>query len=195
MAEKKSIKQSIIELFTKHKIDGKEIFGEETPTVKFISAETEDGKTIYTTSEEWKVGVPCFEDEAGTKPCPDGNYKMKSGETVVVKDGNITEIMAAEEEMSPEQVEQAMEKLAAKLEEISTAHETTKTELASFKEKFTASEKKVVELTTENKTLKAQSVQSPKDTVKKDKFEKPKSNLPLTHMERVRIAREKALSN
>lgn len=171
MADKSTL-EKIKALFAKHKITSVK-FNE----VKFLAAETADGKSIYTTAEEWKSGVDCFEDEAGTKPCPDGNYELKSGETVVVASGKVSEIQPAKEEMKEGEMMEALSAFSTKLDEVTSANAALTTELETLKTKFSASEKKVTDLTTENAKLKLKAVPDKVETkVEPDvqvKFGKP----------------------
>lgn len=173
MAEKSTL-EKVKALFAKHKITSVK-FNE----VKFLAAETADGKSIYTNAEEWAKGVDCFEDEAGTKPCPDGNYTLKSGETVVVASGKVSEIQPAKEEMKEGEMMEALAAFSTKLDEVVAENTKLSTELADIKTKFSAAEKKVTDLTTENTKLKLAAVPdkgSEKEEVKHEAVKFGKQN-------------------
>lgn len=169
---------------------------EENTQVKFIAAETADGKNIYTNAEAWAVGVDCYEDEAGTTPCADGEYVLANGQTVVVASGKVSEIKEKEEEMTAEEMMSVVEAFSAKLDETNTALEAATKELADLKDKFAKSEEKVKDLTAANAKLKLAAVPDKKadDGDKKDgasKFSKPAQHTMSTTMDKVRAAREK----
>jgi predicted nuclease with TOPRIM domain len=169
---------------------------EEPTTVKFIAAETADGKSIYTNAEAWGVGVDCYEDEAGTKPCADGEYVLANGQTVVVASGKVSEIKEKEEEMTTEEMMAAVEAFSAKLDETNKALEAANAELATIKEKFAAAEKKVTDLTADNAKLKLKAVPDKKatddePTEGKSKFSKQPAPAMLTMQDKARMAREK----
>lgn len=163
----KSFKETITELFSKNadllKKNGIKLSAE---PVKFASATTEDGKTIYTDAEAWAAGVACYSDEQGTV-CPDGSYKLNTGETVVVKEGKVSEITPAEEDMTAEQVNEVMASLIAKLDENDKSIAALTAELADIKTKFQTADKKATDLTAENTRLKAAAQPSSKKSEEK----------------------------
>jgi hypothetical protein len=130
--------------------------------IKLSEAETADGKMIYTPAEKWEVGVPCYSDAEGTTPCPDGEYVLTTGETVVVADGVVTAINMPEEELTAEQALEAVDALTAKLDETTAERDAIKSELASIKSQFADLKKKSDDLTIENTKLRKQPVADPK---------------------------------
>lgn len=114
---------------------------EETAKIKLgASAQLENGTTVYTSADEWAVGVDVFtyDEESDTAtPAPDGEHKLADGTTIKVEGGIVTEIMPAEEapeQLSAEQIEALIKKLAEQAEQI----EASATEKADLETKVTA---------------------------------------------------------
>jgi len=188
-----TLKEKLIALGQKFNV---KLSVEEPATVKFIAAETADGKSIYTNAEAWAVGVDCYSDEAGTTPCPDGEHLLANGQTIVVAEGKVAEIKEKEEEMTADEMMSAVEAFSAKLDETTKALDAVNAELATIKEKFAAAEKKVTDLTADNAKLKLKAVPDKKATDDEpkggaSKFMQPKgSTNPQTTADKVRAARE-----
>jgi len=129
--------------------------------VKLAAVDTADGKKIYTDAEKFAKGVSCFEDEAGTKPCADGDYKLASGETLTVAGGKVSDIKEEEKKMTEEETLEAVNALATKLDETTTEKEKVEAELTTVKEKLSAVEKKNLDLIAENRVLASRLVPDP----------------------------------
>jgi len=192
-----TLKEKLIALGNKFNV---KLSVEEPTPVKFIAAETADGKSIYTDAEAWAVGVPCYSDEAGTTPCPDGEHLLANGQTVVVAEGKVAEIKEKEEEMTAEEMMAAVEAFSAKLDETNKALEAITAERDALKEKFAAAEKKVTDLTADNAKLKLKAVPDKKATDDEpkggaSKFMQAKGSTGLqTTADKIRAAREKHFS-
>lgn len=130
--------------------------------VKLSEAQTADGKMIYTPAEKWEVGVPCYEDAEGTKPCPDGEYELTTGETLIVSGGTVAAIEPAEEELTAEQALEAVDALTEKLDSVTANRDALTAELDGVKAELAALKTKANDLTIENTKLRKQAVADPK---------------------------------
>lgn len=193
MADSKVVKTKIQELLAKFGIKGLKLSVEET---KMVSTETEDGKTIYTT-DDWKEGMEVFSDEEMKTPVADGDYLLKTGETIVITSGKISSIKPPEEEMKTEEVTEALAALETKLEETSTELAAKETELASKEVELSSLKAKLATAEKENKELKLKAVPSAKDKQKHSKVDAPVSGKKYSEMsmqEKIHFNREQALS-
>ena len=138
-----NIKEQIKSVFSKYGIDPSTIgikFEEETAAeapateVKFaVEGTLNDGTKIYSTADEWVVGVDIYTQDAegNPVPVPAGEYLLEDGVTKVVvgEDGLIAEI--EREEQSTEMSSEDLVAVIGQLSERIAALETEKTELAA----------------------------------------------------------------
>jgi hypothetical protein len=138
-----NIKEQIKSVFSKYGIDPSTVgikFEEETATeaaateVKFaVEGTLNDGTKIYSTADEWVVGVDIYTQDAegNPVPVPAGEYLLEDGVTKVVvgEDGLIAEI--EREEQSTEMSSEDLVAVIGSLSERIAALETEKTELAA----------------------------------------------------------------
>jgi len=139
-----NIKEQIKSVFNKYGIDPSSVgikFEEETAAaeapateVKFaVEGTLADGTKIYSTADEWVVGVDIYTQDAegNPVPVPAGEYILEDGVTKVVVDegGLIAEI--EREEQSTEMSSEDLVAVIGQLSERIAALETEKTELAA----------------------------------------------------------------
>jgi hypothetical protein len=139
-----NIKEQIKSVFNKYGIDPSSVgikFEEETAAaeapateVKFaVEGTLSDGTKIYSTANEWVVGVDIYTQDAegNPVPVPAGEYLLEDGVTKVYVDegGLISEI--EREEQSTEMSSEDLVAVIGQLSERIAALETEKTELAA----------------------------------------------------------------
>ena len=139
-----NIKEQIKSVFNKYGIDPSSVgikFEEETAAaeapateIKFaVEGTLADGTKIYSTADEWVVGVDIYTQDAegNPVPVPAGEYILEDGVTKVVVDegGLIAEI--EREEQSTEMSSEDLVAVIGQLSERIAALETEKTELAA----------------------------------------------------------------
>jgi len=139
-----NIKEQIKSVFNKYGIDPSSVgikFEDETAAaeapateVKFaVEGTLADGTKIYSTADEWTVGVDIYTQDAegNPVPVPAGEYILEDGVTKVVVDegGLIAEI--EREEQSTEMSSEDLVAVIGQLSERIAALETEKTELAA----------------------------------------------------------------
>jgi hypothetical protein len=138
-----NIKEQIKSVFSKYGIDPSSVgikFEEEAATeaiateVKFaVEGTLSDGTKIYSTADQWVVGVDIYTQDAegNPVPVPAGEYLLEDGVTKVVvgEDGFIAEI--EKEEQSTEMSSEDLVAVIGQLSERIAALETEKTELAA----------------------------------------------------------------
>jgi len=138
-----NIKEQIKSVFSKYGIDPSTIgikFEEETAAeapateVKFaVEGTLNDGTKIYSTADEWVVGVDIYTQDAegNPVPVPAGEYLLEDGVTTVIvgEDGMVAEIYR--EEQSTEMSSEDLVAVIGQLSERIAALETEKTELAA----------------------------------------------------------------
>jgi len=139
-----SIKEQIKSVFNKYGIDPSTVgikFEEETAAaeapateVKFaVEGTLADGTKIYSTADEWVVGVDIYTQDAegNPVPVPAGEYLLEDGVTKVYvgEEGTITEI--SREEQSTEMSSEDLVAVIGQLSERIAALEVEKTELAA----------------------------------------------------------------
>ena len=139
-----NIKEQIKSVFNKYGIDPSTVgikFEEETTAaeapateVKFaVEGTLADGTKIYSTADEWTVGVDIYTQDAegNPVPVPAGEYLLEDGVTKVVvgEDGKIAEI--EKEEQSTEMSSEDLVAVIGQLSERIAALEGEKTELAA----------------------------------------------------------------
>ena len=139
-----NIKEQIKSVFNKYGIDPSSVgikFEEETAAaeapateVKFaVEGTLADGTKIYSTANEWVVGVDIYttDAEGNPVPVPAGEYLLEDGVTTVYvgEDGMVSEIERAEQstEMSSEDLVAVIGQLSERI----AALEVEKTELAA----------------------------------------------------------------
>ena len=139
-----NIKEQIKSVFNKYGIDPSSVgikFEEETAAaeapateVKFaVEGTLADGTKIYSTANEWVVGVDIYTQDAegNPVPVPAGEYLLEDGVTTVYvgEDGMVAEIERAEQstEMSSEDLVAVIGQLSERI----AALEVEKTELAA----------------------------------------------------------------
>lgn len=139
-----NIKEQIKSVFNKYGIDPSTVgikFEEETAAaeapateVKFaVEGTLADGTKIYSTADEWVVGVDIYTQDAegNPVPVPAGEYLLEDGVTKVVvgEDGKVAEI--EREEQSTEMSSEDLVAVIGQLSERIAALEVEKTELAA----------------------------------------------------------------
>ena len=139
-----NIKEQIKSVFNKYGIDPSSVgikFEEETAAAEAPATELKfavegtlaDGTKIYSTADEWVVGVDIYTQDAegNPVPVPAGEYILEDGVTKVVVDegGLIAEI--EREEQSTEMSSEDLVAVIGQLSERIAALETEKTELAA----------------------------------------------------------------
>jgi hypothetical protein len=139
-----NIKEQIKSVFNKYGIDPSTVgikFEEETTAaeapateVKFaVEGTLADGTKIYSTADEWVVGVDIYtmDAEGNPVPVPAGEYLLEDGVTKVYvgEEGTITEI--EREEQSTEMSSEDLVAVIGNLSERIAALEVEKTELAA----------------------------------------------------------------
>jgi hypothetical protein len=139
-----NIKEQIKSVFNKYGIDPSSVgikFEEETAAaeapateVKFaVEGTLADGTKIYSTADEWVVGVDIYTQDAegNPVPVPAGEYLLEDGVTKVVvgEDGIVAEI--EKEEQSTEMSSEDLVAVIGQLSERIAALEGEKTELAA----------------------------------------------------------------
>ncbi len=139
-----NIKEQIKSVFNKYGIDPSTVgikFEEETTAaeapateVKFaVEGTLADGTKIYSTADEWVVGVDIYTQDAegNPVPVPAGEYLLEDGVTKVYvgEEGTITEI--EREEQSTEMSSEDLVAVIGQLSERIAALEVEKTELAA----------------------------------------------------------------
>ena len=134
-----NIKEQIKSVFSKYGIDPSSVgikFEEEAAAteVKFaVEGTLNDGTKIYSTADEWVVGVDIYTQDAegNPVPVPAGEYILEDGVTKVVvgEDGLVAEI--EREEQSTEMSSEDLVAVIGSLSERIAALETEKTELSA----------------------------------------------------------------
>jgi hypothetical protein len=133
-----NIKEQIKSVFAKYGIEPSSVgikFEEEAATeVKFaVEGTLNDGTKIYSTANEWVVGVDIYtmDAEGNPVPVPAGEYMLEDGVTKVVvgEDGMVAEI--EREEQSTEMSSEDLVAVIGSLSERIAALETEKTALAA----------------------------------------------------------------
>ena len=139
-----NIKEQIKSVFNKYGIDPSTVgikFEEESAAaeapateIKFaVEGTLADGTKIYSTADEWVVGVDIYTQDAegNPVPVPAGEYLLEDGVTKVVvgEDGKIAEI--EKEEQSTEMSSEDLVAVIGQLSERIAALEGEKTELAA----------------------------------------------------------------
>lgn len=161
-----TILEKIQTVLSKHGITGIKLAAE--PEVKLLTAELENGGTIQTPAEAWAEGVEVSQVDAdgNTAPLPDGEYALKSGEVVVVKEGKVSEIKAKEEapaEPTAEEMAEALTALSQKLDEVTSELNAAKTELEKANTELSAAKTRNAELSESVTKLSKKAVPSSKD--------------------------------
>jgi len=134
-----NIKEQIKSVFSKYGIDPSSVgikFEEEAAAteLKFaVEGTLNDGTKIYSTANEWVVGVDIYTQDAegNPVPVPAGEYILEDGVTKVVvgEDGLVAEI--EREEQSTEMSSEDLVAVIGSLSERIAALETEKTELSA----------------------------------------------------------------
>lgn len=134
-----NIKDQIKSVFSKYGIDPSTVgikFEEETAAteVKFaVEGTLADGTKIYSTADEWVVGVDIYTQDAegNPVPVPAGDYLLEDGVTKVTvgEDGKVASI--EKEEQSTEMSSEDLVAVIGSLSERIAALEGEKTELAA----------------------------------------------------------------
>ena len=138
-----NIKEQIKSVFSKYGIDPSSVgikFEEETAAeapateVKFaVEGTLNDGTKIYSTANEWVVGVDIYTQDAegNPVPVPAGEYILEDGVTKVVVGENGLVESIEKEEQSTEMSSEDLVAVIGQLSERIAALETEKTELAA----------------------------------------------------------------
>jgi hypothetical protein len=155
-------------------------------------AKLEDGTMIATTADAWGPGVDILivDAEGKTTPAMDGEYKLETGETVVVVDGLVFEIkpMEVEEEVEMEaEISARFEALANRIADLESKNTELSTQLASVTEsktnaetKLKATEKQLVELSKKPAASSVKEVALGKEKPKHENAKKPLSQMSMT---------------
>lgn len=143
-----------------------------------------DGTEVLSNADSLAEGADLFIRDAEGKeiPAPDGEHTLEDGTVVTVEAGLVKSVKPKEdmpEEMTAEQIQQNMDTLMGKIEELSAENEQLKAENETLKSGKTASEDEVKQLKEQVMKLKKQPAatsvkdENQKKEVKKD--EKTKS--------------------
>jgi hypothetical protein len=132
-----NIKEQIKSVFAKYGIEPSSVgikFEEAATELKFaVEGTLNDGTKIYSTANEWVVGVDIYtmDAEGNPVPVPAGEYMLEDGVTKVVvgEDGMVAEI--EREEQSTEMSSEDLVAVIGSLSERIAALETEKTELSA----------------------------------------------------------------
>ena len=134
-----NIKEQIKSVFSKYGIDPSSVgikFEEEAAATEVnfaVEGTLNDGTKIYSTADEWVVGVDIYTQDAegNPVPVPAGEYILEDGVTKVVvgEDGLVAEI--EREEQSTEMSSEDLVAVIGSLSERIAALETEKTELSA----------------------------------------------------------------
>ena len=132
-----NIKEQIKSVFAKYGIEPSSVgikFEEAATELKFaVEGTLNDGTKIYSTANEWVVGVDIYtmDAEGNPVPVPAGEYLLEDGVTKVVvgEDGMVAEI--EREEQSTEMSSEDLVAVIGSLSERIAALETEKTELSA----------------------------------------------------------------
>jgi hypothetical protein len=132
-----NIKEQIKSVFAKYGIEPSSVgikFEEAATELKFaVEGTLNDGTKIYSTANEWVVGVDIYtmDAEGNPVPVPAGEYILEDGVTKVVvgEDGMVAEI--EREEQSTEMSSEDLVAVIGSLSERIAALETEKTELSA----------------------------------------------------------------
>ena len=155
-------------------------------------AKLEDGTMIATTADAWGPGVDILvvDAEGKTTPAMDGEYKLETGETVVVVDGLVSEIrpMEVEEEVEMEaEISARFEALANRIAALENQNTELSTQLASVTEsktnaetKLKATEKQLVELSKKPAASSVKEVALGKEKSKQENAKKPLAQMSMT---------------
>lgn len=167
-------------------------------------AKLEDGTIIATTADAWGAGVDIvFVDAEGkTSPAADGEYKLETGETLIVAGGVVSEIkpIEVEEEVEMEaEISARFEALANRIAALEGQNAELSTQLASVTEskteaetKLKATEKQLVEL---SKKPAASSVKEVALKQEQHKEQPKKSFSQMTYLERVKAELDNVLKS
>jgi hypothetical protein len=155
-------------------------------------AKLEDGTMIATTADAWGPGVDILvvDAEGKTTPAMDGEYKLETGETVVVVDGLVSEIrpMEVEEEVEMEaEISARFEALADRIAALENQNTELSSQLTSVTElkaeaetKLKATEKKLVELSKKPAASSVKEVALGKEKSKQENAKKPLAQMSMT---------------
>ena len=154
-------------------------------------AKLEDGTMIATTADAWGPGVDILvvDAEGKTTPAMDGEYKLETGETVVVVDGLVSEIrpMEVEEVEMEAEISARFEALANRIAALETQNTELSTQLTSVTEskteaetKLKATEKQLVELSKKPAASSVKEVALGKEKSKHENAKKPLAQMSMT---------------
>lgn len=159
-------------------------------------AKLEDGTVIATTADAWGAGVDIlvYDAEGKTSPAADGEYKLETGETLIVAGGVVSEIkpIEVEEEVEMEaEISARFEALANRIAALEGQNAELSTQLASVTEskteaetKLKATEKQLVELSKKPAASSVKEVALGKEKIE-HKEQPKKSFAQMTTTERV----------
>lgn len=105
--------------------------------IKLANVMKTDGTPVYYEGTEFVVGTPVFLDEAMTEPAPDGEHMLEGGMKIIVTNGLVSEIMEIEESVDTE-VDAAVE--AISMEQV---QEMINTRFAELNDEVTALKKEL----------------------------------------------------
>lgn len=137
---------------------GIKLEGVETQVEMKVVGKLADGTEVRSSADSIAEGVDLFivDAEGNELPAPVGEHTLEDGSIVVVETEGIVKSISAkmDDEMTAEQIQQNMDTLMGKLEELSVENEALKAENESLKSGKTASEDEVKQLKAEVLKLK-----------------------------------------
>lgn len=155
-------------------------------------AKLEDGTIIATTADAWGAGVDILvvDAEGKTSPAADGEYKLETGETLIVAGGVVSEIkpIEVEEEVEMEaEISARFEALANRIAALEGQNAELSTQLASVTEskteaetKLKATEKQLVELSKKPAASSVKEVALGKEKTTQERAKKPLAQMSIT---------------
>ena len=138
-----NLKESIKAIFQKFAVDPKTYgINLETEVALETEGKLKDGTPIYTSADSFAIGVDVYtkDSEGNNVPAAEGRYELETGEFIDVNElGQIAEmgIPEMEEEMSSQDLVNAIEKLTERVASLEGTNETLTAELATAENKIT----------------------------------------------------------
>ena len=181
------------------KAHGIKLEGVETQVEMKVVGKLADGTEVRSSADSIAEGVDLFIVDAEGKeiPAPVGEHTLEDGSIVVVETEGIVKSISAkmDDEMTAEQIQQNMDTLMGKLEELSVENESLKAENESLKSGKTASEDEVKQLKAEVLKLKKQPAATSVKEEKQKKEETKDDDVKVGSREYFKRITEKANKN
>lgn len=137
-----NLKESIKAIFQKFAVDPKAYgINLETEVALETEGKLKDGTPIYTSAESFAIGVDVYtkDSEGNNVPAAEGRYELETGEFIDVNElGQIAEmgLPEMEEEMSSQDLVNAIEKLTERVASLEGTNESLTAELATAEGKI-----------------------------------------------------------